>query len=88
MPLEGFAFKKAAIGTNVHGTPHTIMDGKTGILVEPENHLQLGEAILEFLVNEQKRTLCGLEGHKMVIDVCNAEEMANNTLKTYEKLLS
>jgi glycosyltransferase involved in cell wall biosynthesis len=88
MPLEGFAFKKASIGTNTHGTPHTIIDGKTGVLVEPENHSELGAAILDLLGNEQKRTSLGLGGYQMVKDVCNSKQMMNSILKEYEKLLS
>ncbi len=88
MPLEGFAFKKAAIGTNVHGTPSTIIHDKTGILVESENYIELGASILELLTNEQKRTTFGLAGYKMVMETCNSKEMADNTLKVYEKILS
>lgn len=88
MPLEGFAFKKASIGTNTHGTPHTIIDGKTGVLVEPENHSELGAAILELLANEQKRVSLGLGGYQMVKEVCNSNQMMNSILKEYEKLLS
>ena len=36
-PLEGFAFKKPVISTNVHGIPYTISNGKYGILVEPDD---------------------------------------------------
>jgi len=88
MPLEGFAFKKASIGTNTHGTPHTIIDGKTGVLVEPESHSELGAAILDLLDNEQKRASLGLGGYQMVKDVCNSKQMMNSILKEYEKLLS
>ena len=87
MPLEGFAFKKPAIGTNAHGTPYTIIDDKTGILVEPENHVELGKAIIELLSNEQKRTALGLNGYEMVMKTCNSNQMTNSILNEYKKLL-
>jgi glycosyltransferase involved in cell wall biosynthesis len=88
MPLEGFAFKKASIGTNTHGTPYTIIDGKTGVLVEPENHSQLGAAILDLLADQQKRAVLGIGGYQMVEETCNSNQMMKGILKEYEKLLS
>ena len=87
MPLEGFAFKKPSIGTNVHGTPYTIINGKTGILVQVENHVELGDAILDLLTNEQKRLALGLSGYQMVKETCNSNEMTSSILREYEKLL-
>jgi len=51
-PLEGFAFKKPVISTNVHGIPFTITNGENGILVEDEDYVGLANAILE-LVNDK-----------------------------------
>ncbi len=87
MPLEGFAFKKPSIGTNAHGTPYTIINDKTGILVNPENHSELGDAILELLTNEQKRLMLGLGGYQLVKETCNSNEMTSSILREYEKLV-
>ena len=54
-PLEGFAFKKPVISTNVHGIPHTITNGENSILVEPENPSELASAILKLLNDEKLR---------------------------------
>jgi len=87
-PLEGFAFKKSAISTNIHGIPSTIKNNYHGILVESENFEQLAKCILELLSNKEKLTSFGLAGHKMIVDECNSVKMAGNTLKIYEKILS
>jgi glycosyltransferase involved in cell wall biosynthesis len=86
-PLEGFAFKKAVISTTAHGIPHTIQNNKHGLLVEPENFEQLSKAIVKFLENIENRDQCGLEGYKLVHEVCNSKVMASNTLKIYEKII-
>src|SRR3989338_5548068 len=65
-PLEGFAFKKPTISTTAHGIPHTIKDGENAILVEPENHIQLAEAILKLLRDEKKRIEYGNAGYNLV----------------------
>jgi glycosyltransferase involved in cell wall biosynthesis len=87
-PLEGFAFKKSVISTNIHGIPSTIKNDYHGILVESENSEQLAKCILELLSDKEKLTSFGLAGHKMIVDECNSVKMAGNTLKIYEKILS
>jgi len=87
VPLEGFFFKKPAVGTNTHGTPFTIKNRENGILVDPENSQQLADAILELLVDDKKRIEYGLAGYEFVKNVCNATEMAKNTLKIYNEIM-
>ena len=87
-PLEGFAFKKSVISTNIHGIPSTIKNDYHGILVESENFEQLAKCILELLSDKEKLTSFGLAGHKMIVDECNSVKMASNTLDIYEKILS
>ena len=87
-PLEGFAFKKPSISTTAHGIPYTIKDGENAILVEPENHMQLAEAILELLKDEKKRNDYGNAGYNLVQQLCNSKLMAENILKIYQQVLS
>lgn len=86
-PLEGFAFKKPVVSTRTHGIPYTIQDGRNALLVEPEDYKQLSNAILKFMNNDKMRIEYGLDGYRLVHDVCNSEEMARNTLKVYEEVV-
>jgi len=85
-PLEGFAFKKTVISTNVHGIPYTISDNENGMLVKLEDPSELADAIIELLQNKEKRTKFGLAGYELVQNVCNSKEMAMNTLKLYQEV--
>ncbi|WP_042683779.1 glycosyltransferase family 4 protein [Candidatus Nitrosotenuis chungbukensis] len=87
-PLEGFAFKKPTISTTAHGIPYTIKDGENAILVEPENHKQLAEAILKLLKNEELRLAYGNAGYSMVQQVCNSKTMSENILRVYQQALT
>ena len=87
VPLEAFAFKKPAIGSNTHGIPYTIKHNENGLLTEPEDHKQLAEAIFDLLENEKKRILFGEAGYNLVTNTCNSEEMANKTLKIYQEII-
>jgi len=86
-PLEGFAFKKPVISTNVHGIPYTISNGKNGILVEPDDPLSLSNAILELYDNEEKCREFGISGYNLVQTECNSLRMTEETLEIYKKVI-
>jgi len=87
VPLESFAFKKPVISTNSHGIPYTVQNNKNGILVEPENSLELSNAIVKLLNDTELREKLGLSGYNFVNEECNCVSMAKNSLKLYESIL-
>jgi len=87
VPLESFAFKKPVISTNSHGIPYTVQNNKNGILVEPENSLELSKAIMKLLNDSKLREKLGLSGYNFVNEECNCVSMAKNSLKLYEDIL-
>ena len=87
VPLESFAFKKPVISTRSHGIPFTVQHDKNGILVEPENPIELADAIKKLLLNEDLRNRLGLSGYNFVHEECNCVSMAKNSLKLYEQVL-
>ena len=87
VPLESFAFKKPVISTNSHGIPYTVQNNKNGILVEPENSLELSNAIMKLLNDTGLREKLGLSGYNFVNEECNCVSMAKNSLKLYESIL-
>jgi len=87
VPLESFAFKRPVISTNSHGIPYTVQNNKNGILVEPENPIQLSDAISKLLNNVELRKKLGLAGYNFIHKECNCVSMAKNSLKLYEEML-
>ena len=87
VPLESFAFKKPVISTRSHGIPFTVQDDKNGILVDPENSLQLADAIKKLFLDEDLRNRLGSYGYDFVHQECNCVSMAKNSLNLYEKVL-
>ena len=51
--LEAMAMGLPAISTNVNAIPEAVIDGQTGLLVEPGDAASLGEAILRLASNHQ-----------------------------------
>ena len=87
VPLESFAFKRPVISTNSHGIPYTVQNDKNGILVEPENPVQLSGAMVKLLNNLELREKLGLAGYNFVHKECNCVSMSKNSLKLYENIL-
>ena len=87
-PLEGFAFKKPVISTNVHGIPFTITDRKNGILVKNEDFHELAEAIMELINDKQKCLEYGLSGYNLVKTECNSKSMTEKTLRMYNQIIN
>jgi len=86
-PLEGFACKKPVISMNTSGIPYVIEDGKTGILVEPENIDDLTKSIINLLKDKQKSKELGIAGFEMVKNKFNLEKMTNSILQIYTNLI-
>jgi len=86
-PLESFAFKKPVISTKSHGTPYTVQDQVTGLLVEPDNPNDLSRAMINLLENKDMREKLGLAGYEFVHKECNCVSMAQNSLELYQEVI-
>jgi glycosyltransferase involved in cell wall biosynthesis len=49
--LEAMAMEVPLLATRVGGTPEVVVDGETGVLVEPKSPVQLAEGILDFIAD-------------------------------------
>lgn len=87
-PVEGFACKKPAISSKLHGIPYVIEDNITGLLVEPENTSDLANAIRKFLKNPDLVTQMGNNGYKKVEEVFNSEHMTEKILEVYKSVIN
>jgi phosphatidylinositol alpha-1,6-mannosyltransferase len=81
MPAGGFAgegFGIVYLEANAHGCPavaggvggavDAVVDGKTGLLVDPEDHVSVGNALVELLQNTRRRRRMGAAGAERAAD--------------------
>jgi glycosyltransferase involved in cell wall biosynthesis len=66
--VEAISFGIPVIGSNIGGIPDIIIDGKTGLLFQPGNDVELAEKILLLIKNESLRRTLVEEGQKHVIE--------------------
>lgn len=81
--MEALASSRPAIATDVAGVSELIVDGETGLLIEPGDSEQLTNAILKMVENPEKRRAMGLAGRQRVTEEFNIREEAKRMKTLY-----
>lgn len=86
--LEGMASRLPLVATSVGEVPAVVVDGRTGLLVEPEKVVDLAAAILTLLRDAGLRKRLGDAARQMVEARFSAERMATDYLRVYEAAIA
>jgi glycosyltransferase involved in cell wall biosynthesis len=65
-----------------------IENGKTGLLVDPENIDELADAICKLLKNPELAVQMGKNGYKKVEEVFNSDHMTQQILEVYKSAIN
>ncbi len=74
--LEANACGKPVIGGRSGGVPDAVIDGETGLLVDPLNINQIAQALIKLLTNPEVARKLGEEGRRRVEKELNWQKMA------------
>ncbi len=85
--LEAMSSGLPCVATNVGGVPETVVDGETGLLVEPRNPKALADSLGLLIVDETLRRKLGEAGRKRMIERYDWSIIARETKKIYESML-
>jgi glycosyltransferase involved in cell wall biosynthesis len=86
--LEAFSCGTPVVATFAGGIPEVVKDGKNGILVPVNNHLELAKAIQRLLDNKDERISMGQVGRRYVVENFSLEHSTKRLSDIYEKMLS
>ena len=75
---------RPVVGTRVGGLPEDILDGRTGLLVEPRNWRALGDAILQLLSDSERRKKMGANAFNWMRTERSWAKIASKTVALYE----
>lgn len=86
-PLESMACGTPVIGAEVGGIKHTVIDGKTGLLVRPDDPQMLCDRIALLLDNEKLLKTMGENAKQHVLAHFTWEKVALKMKKLYDRIL-
>lgn len=85
--LTAMANSLPVVATSVGGIPELVIDGETGLLVEPDNPAQLADALARLLASRELRILLGSRGRHRVESYFTLSQKLDRTEELYAKLL-
>lgn len=85
--IEAMSHGKAVIASDIGGLRDIIVNGKTGILIPPNNSHKLADAISHLLQRPELASKMGLRGHDRFVKKYTAESVVPKIIDVYEALL-
>lgn len=86
--IEAMAAGCPVISTkNVGAIPETVIDGKTGILVEKKNPKAIAQAIIKLIEDSELRVKMGRAGRKRYEQYYTQEKNVESMIRVFEKIL-
>ncbi len=85
--IEAMAAGKPVVATKVGGVPDLVVNGETGLLVEPERPEKLARAILEVIQDPARAKKMGARGREAA-RAYGADALARNTGDLYRAVLA
>jgi glycosyltransferase involved in cell wall biosynthesis len=87
--IEAGAMGKVVIATNIGGSLETVIDGKTGFLVEVNNVNKLAQTIDDVLsMDKNQKEQMQQSAVKHITDNFSNQKMLDETIKLYQKILA
>lgn len=87
-PLEAAAAGLPVVATRVGGLPEAVVDGRTGLLVEPDDLEGFGAALIRLLQDADLRSRMGREGRRWVRAERSIATMVEQNRSVYEQILA
>ncbi|MFW5813387.1 MAG: glycosyltransferase family 4 protein [Fibrobacterota bacterium] len=84
--LEAMAMGLPVVATNVGGNPELVQDGKTGILIPPNNPQRMASALIELISNAKKASEMGQAGKRRAFSVFHPSKFSSSLEKLYKDL--
>ena len=85
--MEASSAEKAIISTNSGSVDEAIIDGKTGLLVKPDDYLELKEAMLKLAKDDRLRAELGCNARQHILENFDYKVVANKFYDFFNKFI-
>ena len=85
--LEAMSIAKPLISTTIGGPAEVVIDGETGILIEPGRPDLLAAAVDQMLADPESARLMGEKGRERLHERFRLEDNINRTMAVYDEVL-
>jgi glycogen synthase len=86
--IEALLMECALVATRIGGMVDSVKNGETGVLVEPANHHDLADGILQLLRDPVRAQSLGRAGRKLMLERFTLSSTVRDLKQLYEKSLS
>ncbi len=83
--IAAMAMKKPVIATKIGGTVETVIDNETGLLIPPNDEVELANKITYLMIDKEKINVLGENGYQRVIKSFSLQNYCNVITKEYLK---
>ena len=85
--IEAMAMQKPIVASNIGWATEIIDEGKNGFLVNPKQHQEYAQRILDLLENPKSQKEFGLKGRSKIIEKFSIKVVAQQSLAFYKSLM-
>jgi L-malate glycosyltransferase len=85
--IEAMAMEKSLVTSNIGWAKEVMINGVTGFTVNPKNHLEFSEKILQLLHDPALANKMGKEARKQVITKFSADVVARRNIEFYKGII-
>ena len=86
--IESMAMQKPVVNSNIGWANELIIDGESGFLVHPENHLEYAAKINSILENDTIANQIGKNARLQVESLFDIEKIADENIRFYNSIIS
>jgi glycosyltransferase involved in cell wall biosynthesis len=86
--LEAMGWSRPIVASRTSALPEIVLDGKTGLLVPPDDAVALAEAIEILLADSERATAMGQAGYERLVREFSVDKMVQATLDVYGQVVT
>jgi len=85
---QAFAMKTPVVATKIASIPELLGNGERGILIEPQNPLEIAKAVLKLIRNPETANCLVENANQFCLNELTVDKMMDSTIAIYEEVIS